>query len=116
METGAVMERNLQTAPPPKGEAPEICAPGAQTPEASPGVPLDVLLGFVERAVRGDRRLLVQLFCQLQRLAHLPDAPPEERRLGEVLSLVLMGERHPDLSGLPDEIVQEIQAMLDRLS
>jgi hypothetical protein len=100
------MPRMTQAAPPPAGEA----------PEASPGVPLDVLLGYVERAVRGDRLLLVQLFRELQRLARLGGAPPVERRLGEVLSLVLMGDRCPDLSGLPEEAAQEIQSMLERLS
>ena len=95
-----------QAAPSPVGEA----------PGASPGVPLDILLGYVERAVRGDRLLLVQLFRELQRLAHLKGAPPEERCLGEVLSLVLMGDRCPDLSGLPAEAAKEIQSMLGRLS
>jgi hypothetical protein len=81
-----------------------------------PGVPLDQLLGYVERAVRGDRRLLVQLFRQMQRLAHLPSAPPEERRLGEILSLILMGERKPLLDDLPPEMAEEIREMLKRIS
>lgn len=81
----------------------------------SPGLPLDQLLGYVERAVCGDRRLLVGLFRQFQRLAHHPSAPPDERRLGEVLSLVLMGDRSPDLSGLPDDMAAEITAWLAHL-
>jgi hypothetical protein len=40
---------------------------------------LEQLLVFVERAARGDRRLLVSLFRQFQQLARLPQAPPEER-------------------------------------
>lgn len=80
------------------------------------GVPLDQLLGYVERAVRGDRRLLVQLFRQMQRLAHLPAAPPVERRLGEILSMILMGERKPLLDDLPPDMAEEIQEMLRRIS
>jgi hypothetical protein len=79
------------------------------------GAPLDQVLEYIERAVRGDRRLRVQLFWQMQRLAHLPGAPIEERRLGEILCAVLMGERNPDLSGLPEEMVEELQGFLGRI-
>ncbi|MFM8320920.1 MAG: hypothetical protein ACKOC5_08415 [Chloroflexota bacterium] len=79
------------------------------------GIPLDQLLSYVERAVRGDRRLLTGLFRQFQRLAHHPSAPPEERRLGEVLSLVLMGDRSPDVSGLPADMAEEIGELMRRL-
>jgi len=78
-------------------------------------ITLDQLLVLVERAVRGERQLLVALFRQLRRLASLPEAPPEERLLGEILSRVLMGDRNPDLSALPPELAQEVQAMLERL-
>lgn len=79
------------------------------------GLSLEQLLGYVEQAVRGDRRLLVSLFRELQRLAHHPTAPAEERRLGEVLSLVLMGDRQPDLSGLPQDMVEEITPWIEHL-
>lgn len=79
------------------------------------GVSLDQLLTYVERAVRGDRRLLTQLFREMQRLAHHPTAPSEERQLGAILSLVLMGERKPDLSTLPADMTTEIERMLQRL-
>lgn len=78
-------------------------------------ITLEQLLLYVERAACGDRQLLVQLFRQLQRLAHLPSAPPEDRLLGEILGRVLMGDRSPDLSALPQELAGEVQAMLDRL-
>jgi len=80
-----------------------------------PGLGLDQLLGYVECAVQGDRRLLVALFRQMQRLAHHPTAPPEERRLGEILSLVLMGDRQPDLRGLPQDMVDELTSWLEHL-
>jgi hypothetical protein len=79
------------------------------------GAPLDQLLAYIERAVRGDRRLRVQLFREMQRLAHHPSAPLEERCLGEVLSRVLMGDRQPDLSGLPEDMAVEVQTTLDKL-
>lgn len=78
-------------------------------------VTLEQLLVYVERAVRGDRRLLVELFRQLQRLAKLSSAPPEDRMLGEILSRILMGDRKPDLSALPPDLASEIQDMLNRL-
>ena len=57
----------------------------------------------------------MSLFREMQRLAHHPTAPPEERRLGEVLSLVLMGDRQPDLSGLPEDMVDEISMWVEGL-
>lgn len=80
------------------------------------GVRLEHLLEYVERAVRGDRALLVSLFRTLQRLANHPTAAPEDRRLGQVLSLVLMGDRQPDLSDLPPEIRAELEGWLAHLS
>lgn len=82
----------------------------------TPGAPLDQILLLVERAIRGDRQLLVQLFHTFQRLAYLPQAPPEGRQLGMILSRLLMGDRQPDLSGLPPDMVDEIQDFLSRLA
>ncbi len=76
---------------------------------------LDQLLAYASRALRGDRRLLAQLFRQMQRLANLPEAPPEERALGEVMSRILIGEREPDLSALPDDMAGEIRQWLQDL-
>lgn len=83
---------------------------------AEPGLGLDELLTFVEQAVHGDRRLLTQLFRTFQQLSHHPTAPDEERRLGEVLSRILIGDRQPDLSGLAPDMREEIQAWLERLN
>lgn len=82
---------------------------------AEPEVTLEQLLEFVERAVRGDRNLLVGLFRTLQQLANHPTAPPEERALGEILSQVLMGESNPDLSGLSPGMREEVAASLARI-
>jgi hypothetical protein len=83
--------------------------------EEQSGAPLDQVPDYMERAVRGDRRLRVQLFRQMQRLAHLPGAPAEERRLGEILCAILMGERNPDFSSMPEEMVEELEGFLARI-
>ena len=79
------------------------------------GVKLDEVLAYVERALRGDRRLASQLHQTFLQLANHPTAPPEERALGRVLGRILLGERNPDLSELHPEMVAEIQALLEKL-
>ncbi len=79
------------------------------------GVPLDQVLAYVERAVRGDINLHMQLLETMRQLANHPSAPHEERALGEVLVAVLLGERDPDLNELPDEAAEDVQALLERL-
>jgi hypothetical protein len=76
---------------------------------------LQQLLVYVERAVRGDRKLLVQLQHTFQQKTSQPGVPAEERRLGNVLIQVLMGDRDPDLTGLPEDAAQELAQMLQRL-
>lgn len=76
---------------------------------------LEQLLEYVERAVNGDRMLLVQLYRTFQQLAHHPAAPPEERLLGEILSSILMGERCPNLDRLPPDMAAEVRLLLDQL-
>lgn len=41
-----------------------------------------------------------------------PNTPAELRALGHVLNRVLSGDRTPDLSALPPELADEVQAML----
>lgn len=77
---------------------------------------LEQLLAYVEQAVCGDRKLLVQLFRTFQQLAHHPSAPPEERLLGEILSSILMGERDPNPDLLPPDMANEVRDLLVRLS
>jgi hypothetical protein len=76
---------------------------------------LDQLLLYVERAVRSDRRLLIQLFRTFQQLSSHPSAPSEDRALGEILSRILMGDRQPDLSGLPSDMANEVNDLVERL-
>lgn len=81
----------------------------------SEALTLEQLLVYVEQAVRGDRRLLVQLFRELQRLARHPTAPPEEKALAELLCRVLMGDERPDVSHLPESMQQDLRALFARL-
>jgi hypothetical protein len=79
------------------------------------GVPLDELLAYIERAVRGDVNLHMQLLETMRRLANHPTAPPAERALGEVLVAVLLGERQPNLDKLPPEAAEDVRALLEKL-
>lgn len=79
------------------------------------GVPLDELLAYVERAVRGDLNLQIQLLETMRRLAGHPTAPAEERALGDVVVAILLGDRDPDLNRLPPEAAADVQELLERL-
>ena len=54
-----------------------------------------------------------QLFEAAGKLAGDPNAPPEYRALGKVLQKVLMGDQHPDLSGLPEELARLVREALE---
>lgn len=77
-------------------------------------VSLTEVLAYIERALRGDRRLLTQLFREFQQLANHPSAPQEERALGEVLGRILIGDRNPDLSRLDSEAAEELAEWLGK--
>ena len=79
------------------------------------GVSLRQVLVYVEQALTGDRRLLVQLFHQFQQMAKQPGVPVAESQLGEALCSILTGEREPDMEKLDPEAAQEIMEMLARL-
>jgi len=80
------------------------------------GISLQQVLVYVEQALTGDRRLLVQLFHQFQQMAKQPGVPSAESQLGEVLCSILIGEREPDLDKLDPKAAQEIQDLLSRLA
>jgi tetratricopeptide (TPR) repeat protein len=77
------------------------------------GVTLPQLLELVERAAGGDKELGGQLFTAFQQMARADD--PGMSALGNVLLRVLIGERSPDLSGLPDEVASMVRGMLGRI-
>jgi hypothetical protein len=79
------------------------------------GVPLDQLLVLVERAVRGDPNLQIQLIETMRQLANHPTAPREERALGDVITAILIGNREPDLRKLSPDAAEEVQQLLKRL-
>ncbi len=92
-------------------EAAEVASPA----QGEEGITLEQLLGYVAQACRGNAELGEQLWPLVQTLAADEDQPPETRALGQVLRLILAGERQPDLSALPPELAQAIQEMLDSL-
>ena len=79
------------------------------------GLTLPQLLDLVERAARGDRELGGQLFEAMRRLAGDPGQPPQMRALGKVLVSILVGERDPNLDGLPPELASAVRGLLARL-
>jgi hypothetical protein len=77
------------------------------------GLSLPQLLDLVERAAGGDHELGGKLFPMLQQLSRADEK--EISMLGNVLLRVLVGERNPDLSALPDESTSAIRGLLGRL-
>jgi len=82
-------------------------------PQQEQGVTLPQLLELVERAATGDKELGGQLFTAFQQMAR--DDIPAMSVMGNVLLRVLVGERNPNLDGLPDEVASAIRGMLGRL-
>jgi tetratricopeptide (TPR) repeat protein len=97
--------------------SPEIRERGqgqAQPQAQEGGVTLPQLLEYVERAAAGgDKELGGQLFTAFQQMSRADD--PTSSALGNVLLRVLVGEREPDLSKLPDEVASAVRGMLGRL-
>jgi tetratricopeptide (TPR) repeat protein len=77
------------------------------------GVTLPQLLEYIERAAKSDKELGGQLFTAFQQMSRADD--PTSSALGNVLLRVLVGEREPDLSKLPDEVASAVRGMLGRL-
>jgi tetratricopeptide (TPR) repeat protein len=95
---------------PPASQSP---SPDAGEGQGEGGVTLPQFLELVERAAGGDKELGGQLFTALQQMARADD--PGISALGNVLLRVLIGERSPDLSGLPDEVASMVRGMLGRI-
>jgi hypothetical protein len=81
--------------------------------EGSEGLTLPQLLERVERAAGGDQELGGQLFNAFQQMARSGDE--FNRALGNALLRVLLGERNPNLDGLPDEVASALRGILGRL-
>jgi tetratricopeptide (TPR) repeat protein len=108
---GSVEAANAYLAQLAGGEAPSPAPPS----EAEEGITLEQLLGYVARACRGDAALGEQSWPLVQQMAGDASQPPEVRALGRALTLVLAGERAPDLSALPPELAGAVRAMLDQI-
>lgn len=79
---------------------------------------LNTLLGGVVVAARGEGPpdLGVQLHATTHGLATAPDMPPELQALGRILNAILSGDRDPDLSALPPQLVAAVQQVLARIA
>jgi hypothetical protein len=86
---------------------------GQAQPQQQQGVTLPQLLELVERAAGGDQQLGGQLFNAFQQMARSGDA--FQSALGNVLLRVLVGDKNPDLSQLPDEVASAVRGLLGRL-
>lgn len=89
---------------------------GVELPEER-GLSLDDLLDLVFQACQptAPAGLGEQLFTATHRMSIDSALPPELRAYGRVLNHVLAGERDPDLSALPQELAERVQAMLTAL-
>jgi len=79
------------------------------------GVTLPQLLELVERAAGGDQKTGSQLFPAMQKMASDPNAPREMQLLGKALAAIIIGDKNPNLDGLPDELASAVRGLLGRL-
>jgi len=79
------------------------------------GVTLPQLLELVERAAGGDQKTGRQLFPAMQKMASDPNAPREMQLLGKALAAIIIGDKNPNLDGLPDELASAVRGLLGRL-
>ena len=79
------------------------------------GLTLDQLLDLVVQARQGDRQLGAQLYKDMQALAADASQPAELRALAGALVRILVGDNHPDLTGLSSEDRAAVLALLARL-
>ncbi len=105
-------------APSPKvgrgqGEGGQAPSPKVGRGQGESGVTLPQLLDLIERAAGGDQQLGGQLFGAFQQMSRAEDATMSA--LGNVLLRVLVGEREPDLSKLPDELASAVRGLVGRL-
>lgn len=73
------------------------------------------LLRNAAQACRGDTELGEQLWKLTQEMANDASLPAEVRTLGRVLTLILAGERSPDLAGLSAEVAGAVREMLEEI-
>ncbi len=92
---------------------PPLLEPGA----ASQQIGLDDLFHMVSQACRPDAPpgLGEQLYALTHRFSRDPNAPPDVQALGRALNRILSGDRDPDLSALPPELVQAVRRLLEAI-
>lgn len=89
-----------------------------EPPQQQQGVTLEQLFDLVGSACRPDAQpgLSAALFGLTQQLSSDTNVPPEIRALGKVLTLILTGDRSPNLAGLPEELAEPVRKLLASLS
>lgn len=107
---GGTVESERETVE--DGLQPTINDP-AWPPGQEQGVTLPQLLELVERAAEGDSQLGGQLFNAFQQMVRSGD--DFNSKLGNVFLRVLVGDKNPNLDGLPDEVASAVRGLLGRL-
>lgn len=83
--------------------------------EEEEGLTVNELLDLVLQAIEGNQQLGATLFQAMQQMASNPNTSQEMRDMGKTLSMILVGERKPDLSALPADIALEIKELLQKI-
>jgi hypothetical protein len=80
-------------------------------------ISLEDFIQFVTRACKPDAPpgLVEQMHVATHGMATQSNASPEIRALGRILNAILSGERNPNLSELPGNVVERIGQMLTEL-
>ena len=73
---------------------------------------LEQFIQMCVSAYRAKKPEAAQLFEAARKMAGDPNALPEYQMLGKVLQKIMLGEKNPDLSGLPEELAQVVREAL----
>lgn len=111
---GSAPPAPMQSPPQSNSEAAQPAASGQQ----QTGITLDQLVQLVGAACQpgAPAGLAEQMHALTRQLATNGQMPPEAQALGRILNAILSGERNPDLSALPEQLAQPVQALLAALA
>lgn len=107
---GSVTAASTQSPPPSGTDAAQPKASGQQ----QTGITLDQLVQLVGAACMpgASAGLAEQMHALTRQLATDSQMPPEVQAFGRILNAILSGERNPDLTALPQQLAQPVQALL----
>jgi len=81
--------------------------------EEQQGLSAEQFIQMCVSAAREKRTEAPQLFEAAGKLAGDSNAPPEYQALGKVLQKIMLGDKAPDLSGLPEELAEALRKALE---